>query len=281
MHCRSSIALLLSVALSAACAGRGPLPARAVALNDQGALALAAGELDVAEARLALALEYNDRFTEAWVNVGVLATVRGDFPRAERALRKAVRLNPDLPAPHHALGLLAERRHDWAAAIGHYRAALAVDPSFVAARENLGRRLFEEGRYGEAREQFARLVEIAPDRTESWIGLCEALLRLGRERDAEASLLRARAALGTADGLQLIAARLALRKSEFAYAEQLLVPLTSVAGSDQAQAWAWRGFARAGRDDVTGARAALHRALDLDPADPVATALAALLAQGE
>src|SRR5580698_4729010 len=80
------------------------LPPKAIALNREGAQALASGDVELAEARIALALEYNPRFTEAWVNLGLVEMRRNDLDRARRDFLKARELNPDLPAPHHALG---------------------------------------------------------------------------------------------------------------------------------------------------------------------------------
>src|SRR5271170_806541 len=143
------------------CSTGAPLPPKAIALNREGAKALAAGNLELAEARIALALEYNARFTEAWVNLGLIELRRGNFERAQRAFVKARDLNPDLPTPHHALGLLASEEGQPAQAEMHYRAALRVDPGFAAARANLGRILFERGAFEEAREQFLRLTQVA------------------------------------------------------------------------------------------------------------------------
>lgn len=121
-----SVAVLLLLSLCA-CTGMATLSPRALALNREGAAALAAGNLETAEARLALALEYSNRFTEAWVNLGLVELQRGSFDCARRDFLEARRLNPDLPTPHHALGLLAEREGDVAAAEAGYRAALKVD----------------------------------------------------------------------------------------------------------------------------------------------------------
>src|ERR1700730_13816419 len=85
------------------CVHPAPLPAKAIELNRDGAAAMATGDLEKAEARIALALEYNPRFTEAWVNLGIVEMDRGNFARAHHDFIKARDLNPDLPAPHHAL----------------------------------------------------------------------------------------------------------------------------------------------------------------------------------
>jgi Flp pilus assembly protein TadD len=267
---------VLSAAMSAACSHAAPLPPKAIQLNHDGALALAAGDLTTAEARIALALEYNPRFTEAWVNLGYVELRRGNFTRAHKHFVHARDLNPDLPTPHHALGVLAERQGHDAEAERHYRAALRVDPGFAPARANLGRKLFEHGAFEEAREelasevrareQFLRLTEVAPETIEGWRGLCESLLRLDRVADAEDVLSRARERLGDAPVFHLLEARALLRHDAFAQAEAMLVPLTS--GDEPALVAS--AVARASRGDRSGAIDAAKRALALNPEDDVA-----------
>ena len=255
----------------AACARSVPLPPKAIALNRDGAAALAEGDLETAEARIAVALEYNPRFTEAWVNLGLIELRRANFERALADFVKARDLNPDLPAPHHALGLLAEARGELRQAETYYRAALHVDPGFGPARSNLGRLLFARGELEEAREQFLRLTQVAPDAREAWTGLIESLLRLARPEEAEKVLLRARARFGPTPSLELLAARVLLRQGAFADARRRLEPLTHV-GDDQqvAAALAWLAIARIGEGDARGATEAAQRAASLDPNDGVA-----------
>ena len=254
-----------------ACAHSAPLPPKAIALNRDGAAALAEGDLATAEARIALALEYNPRFTEAWVNLGLIELRRGNFERASADLVKARDLNPDLPAPHHALGLLAEARGEARQAERYYRAALHVDPGFAPARSNLGRLLFARGEIEEAREQFLRLTQIAPDAQEAWTDLIESLLRLARPEEAEQVLLRARAHFGPTPSLELLAARVLLRQGAFADACRHLEPLTRLGDDPQvAAALAWLAIARIGEGDARGAAEAAERAASLDPNDGLA-----------
>lgn len=254
-----------------ACAHTAPLPPKAIALNRDGAAALAEGDLETAEARIALALEYNPRFTEAWVNLGLIELRRGNFERALADFVKARDLNPDLPAPHHALGLLAEARGETRQAETYYRAALHVDPGFAPARSNLGRLLFGRGELEEAREQFLRLTQVAPDAREAWTDLIESLLRLNRAEEAEQLLLRARARFGPTPPLELLAARVLLRQGAFADAGRRLEPLTRTGDDEQvAAALAWLAIARIGEGDGRGAAEAARRAASLDPNDGVA-----------
>jgi tetratricopeptide (TPR) repeat protein len=272
-HARHALAVLMAWALIA-CASAPPVPPRALELQRDGAAALAAGDLAVAEARLAVALEYSPRFTEAWVDLGYVELRRGNLDRARKDFVKARALNPDLPAPHHALGLLADQRGLGREAEVHYRAALVVDPGFAASRANLARRLFERGAFEGARDQFSKLSQVQPQVLEGHVGLAECFFRLDREAEADDVLRRARVRFGDAPELRLLVARQLLRREAAAEAEDVLAPLT--AGSDRtraAAAWAWIGVARRARGDELGARAAAHEARALEPSEPVAEML--------
>ncbi|MDP8998773.1 MAG: tetratricopeptide repeat protein [Myxococcota bacterium] len=267
----SLVAKFLFLPVLVACVHPAPLPAKAIALNRDGAAAMAAGDLEKAEARVALALEYNPRFTEAWVNLGIIEMDRGNFQRALRDFVKARDLNPDLPAPHHALGLLADREGHITEAEKYYRAALKVDPGFAPARINLARRLFEEGLLEEAREQFLRVTQVAPEFVDGWTGLCETLLRLRRSDEAEEVLAHAHEHFGAHPNVALLDARFLLRRSAFADAAERLAPLCALPDRHQASAaLSWLAIARLGEGDVQAASEAAERARSLDPDDAVA-----------
>src|SRR5437016_2981050 len=126
---RTGLAGLLAwAALSIACAGTAPLAPKAVDLNRAGTEALAHGDLETAEARFALALEYHPRFVEALTNLGLVEMQRGNLARARLHFERARRINADLAQPHHALGVLSERERHPDVAAEHYRDALKVDP---------------------------------------------------------------------------------------------------------------------------------------------------------
>jgi Flp pilus assembly protein TadD len=265
-------ALVVVLAFAAsACANNHPLPPRAAALNRDGAIALAAGDLATAEARLALAIEYSPRFVEAYVNLGLVELRRGNLDLAYAHFKKARDLNPDLPAPHHALGLLFDQRDLGKEAEEHYRMAIKVDPGFPAARANLGRRLYQRRAFDDAREQFLRLTEIDAGDAMAWTGLVESLLRLGREGEADDALGRAREKLGDRPEIALLVARQMLRRGAYDDAEAILTPLT--ADPDHARqgvAWGFLAVARAGRGDCVSAGDAAREALLVDRTDPVA-----------
>lgn len=265
------VATLAAVLAASGCASTAPLAPKAIALNDEGARAYAADDLERAEAEIALALEYNPRFTEAWVNLGLVEMRRGRLEKARRDFRRAVELNPDLPAPFHALGLLDEREGDLEHAEASYREALKVDPGFGPARANLGRRLFARHDYDGAREQFLRLTEVAPGVVEGWTGLVEALLKLHREHEADVALDEARARLGERPKLVLLVGRRLLRQGAARAAVDALEPVTRAGdASVRANAYAWIAVARAAQGDVEASRSAAKAALALDPQNEVA-----------
>lgn len=253
------------------CSGAAPLPAKAVALNRAGAEALARGDLETADARLSLALEYSPRFVEALVNQGLVELQRGNFARARELIERARRLNPDVAQPHHALGVLAERKARPDAASQHYYDALGVDPGFGPSRANLARLLFDANMLDEALVQFKRLAEVTPESAEAQQGLAETLLRLGRTDEAEAITRAARERFPDSPELTVLWARSLLRRGEVGRAIELLTPLGYGRDEVAAEALAWLATTEMMRGDPRAAVGAAKRALELSPTSPVAT----------
>lgn len=254
-----------------ACAGSAPLPAKALDLNQAGVEALAAGDLETADARFSLALEYNPSFVDALTNQGLVELQRGNFERARQLFSRARRLNPDVAQPHHALGVLAERERRPDLASREYYEALRVDPGFAPARSNLAHLLYESGLYEAALVQFKRLVEVAPDAAEAQAGLAATLLHLERVEEArrvvELGLTRA----PDHPELVLLRARLALRGGQYAAAVALLTPLTEGRSDLSVQALAWLAAAQIAAGRPREAVGAAERAIQLAPDDALAS----------
>jgi tetratricopeptide (TPR) repeat protein len=272
----AALCLLVTLASSLACTGTAPLAPQAIALNQAGTEALARGNLETAEARFALALEFHPRFVEALTNLGTVEMQRGNLTRAKLLFERARRINADLAQPHHALGVVAERQRRPDVASEHYRDALRVNPGFGPSRANLGRMLFAAGRYDEAREQFARLIEVEPASLAGRTGLAETLLQLGRAGDSDAVLDRARADFGEAPEIVVLEARRRLRRGDIIDAETMLLPLTSGHDDTARAAWSWLAAARLARADPHGALDAAEKALGFDRNDAVATFVVAM-----
>jgi tetratricopeptide (TPR) repeat protein len=257
-------------AVLVACAGQAPLPSHALELNQAGAEALAQGDLETADARLSVALEYSPHFVEALVNLGLVDMQRGNFTRARTLLQRARRLNADVAQVHHALGVLAERERRPDLASQHYREALAVDPGFFAARANLGRLLFDAGFFEDARLTFKKLVEVAPAAAAGHSGLAEALIRLGRVAEADAVVADAARRFPDDAALVVLRARALLRQGDSDGARSLLLPLAGKRDEFSARALAWLSAVELARGEPALAAAAARRALRLDPDDGLA-----------
>jgi tetratricopeptide (TPR) repeat protein len=266
----------LAVTSWLACSGTAPLAPKAVALNQAGTEALAQGNLEIAEARFALALEFHPRFVEALTNLGTVEMQRGNLARAKLLLERARRINADLAQPHHALGVVAERERRPDIASDHYREALRVNPGFGPSRANLGRMLFAAARYDEAREQFTRLVEVEPSLLAGRTGLAETLLQLGREAESDAVVDRARADFGEPPEIVVLEARRLLRRGSIAEAESLFLPLVEGHDDIARAAWSWIAAGRLAAGDRSGALEAAEKALLLDRNDAVATFVVAV-----
>lgn len=161
------------------CASAGGLPSVAIDHNREGAEALALDELDTAESRFRLALEYHPRFAEPHANLGLVMLRRGDLQAAEDHLRTAIQLNADFDEAWANLGVVLLHRGEREAAIEAFETALAIDPGLTDARSNLAKTWMKVERFAEARAQWMRLLQQTPTpRVRAMLAYCE--LRLER-----------------------------------------------------------------------------------------------------
>ncbi len=257
-----------------------PLPPQALELNRSGVDALTQGNLEAADTRFSLALEYSPRFVEALTNLGLVEVQRGNFERAEELLDRARDVNPDVAQPHHGLGVLAERRGQPEQAMDHYRDALEVDPGFAPARANLGRLYFKDNQLEQARIEFSKLVEAAPLDPLGHSGLIESLLRLGRIDEADKLLDRARQELPESGELEILACRRLLRRGNTTEAAGRLARLAIRRDDLGVRALGWLATAELARGRPSHAVKTARRALALNRDDPVAV-YALAMALGE
>ena len=266
----------LLLAVLAGCSAGAPLPPAAATLNAAGVEALAHGDLETADARLSLALEYSPRFVEALVNLGLVELERGNFTRARTLIERARRINPDVAQPHHALGVLEERERRPDRASAHYYEALRVDPGFAVARDNLARLLFAGGYVEEALVQYQRLVQLVPSDDRARAGLVETLLRLHRNDEADQILDAALGASPSSPELALLDARRDLRIGRRAQGMEKLDSLGERHDELGAAALGFLASAELAESHPDRAASAARRALALDPQSSVATYVLAL-----
>jgi protein O-GlcNAc transferase len=252
------------------CSRSPPLPPKAAELNQSGVEALARGDLEVADSRFSLAIEYSPHFVEALTNLGLVELQRGNFERAAALLTKARRVNPDVAQPHHGLGVLSERMGRPDRARDHYQDALRIDPGFVPARANLARLLFGAGELEQARIEFSKLIEAAPDDPSGHAGLAESLIRLGRIVEADTVVEQAQGRFPESAEIRILWCRRLLRRGQTTDAIQGLSALANKRDDLGVAALGWLAAATLAEGRPREALHAARRALSLKSDNEVA-----------
>lgn len=181
-----SLCVLFSI-FSVGCATSG-IAEEALLNNRAGADRLAAGDLNGAEARFHLALEYNRSFADPYANLGAVALERGHFAEAEHYLKTAIELNADFAEAWANLGVLRTRQHRHPEAREAYTKALEINPGLISARRNLAFLLADDSDWASARAQLYRLLELTPDDQDARAVLSFCELQLHRPDAARATL---------------------------------------------------------------------------------------------
>ncbi|XOV82140.1 MAG: type IV pilus biogenesis/stability protein PilW [bacterium] len=116
-----------------------------------------------------------------------------DFNRARTALDQALDIDPRNVEAHVLNAVLLHAQGEFELAEYHYKTALRLDPDNSQALNNYGTFLYSRGRFDDAIEPLARLVEDTGyrARSQAFENLGLAYLRAGRTTDAEAALSRA------------------------------------------------------------------------------------------
>jgi len=160
--------------------------------------AIKLGDLDVAEARCDLCLEYRRSDAECTNAKGLIAYFRGDFSEARDWYKRALRLEDELAEARNNLGvLLLDVDGNLEDAETMFRSAIKIDAGYQDARLNLARCLQQQGdrafiqgeqraagsadpavlkaafaaadeRYTAADTQLRRLHELNPLRSDVW-----------------------------------------------------------------------------------------------------------------
>lgn len=155
------------------------------------------GERAVARGYLERAINAAPERAELWEHRGLFAALAGEHLAAEAFYYRAVTLGGGTATLHRNLGdvlKLAGRRADAAA---QYEKALGFDPGLHHAVRRLAMLSLEDGRHEEAVHYLRRAWELGASRLADGVELIKALSSLGRIAEADAQIVRMRAALAT------------------------------------------------------------------------------------
>lgn len=155
-----------------ACKTAAPIHPRAVEHNQYCAQYIAQNELEKAETRCNLALEFNPDYPEPTCNLGLIALKRGQMDKAKDYFIKAIRLNQDFAEAHNDLGFVYLQQGSLGKAHDEFVRALKVNPDYVEARYNLALTFLRMKKYAEARKAYKEFIESNPNVADPHHDLC-------------------------------------------------------------------------------------------------------------
>ncbi len=262
-----------------------------------------AARLDGALARVRQALAEHPGSAVAWHDLGILLQRRGALAESRAALERSLALDPAPASPHNNLGNTLTLLGELEAAVGSYARAIERDAGMTAAHANAAAALYQLGRFEEARGHAARALEREPGSTAAAItaalvdgalgGYQVALERLDAlqarapgdltvvsarayvllrlERYAEAIDAAERGLHERPDFGALLEALGCAQRALGRYEEAFATFDRAIAlGHNPASTLVLKASGLLELGALDGARAALDRALELDPANPQA-----------
>ena len=172
MRLRLFLLGLLAGVSGTACKTAAPIHPRALEHNQYCAQYIAQGELEKAETRCNLALEFNPDYPDPYVNLGLIALKRNQLDKAQDFFVHAIRLNQDHAEAHNDLGFVYLQRGKLGQAHDQFERALQVNPDYVEARYNLALTFMRMKNYPAARKAYEAIIESNPNVADPHHDLC-------------------------------------------------------------------------------------------------------------
>ena len=145
----------------------------------------ARGRADLAERGFRQTLASSPEHVPAHVALGLLALRRGDYRYAEIALEEALEHDPRNGRALNALGVLNDLEEDFVTAGKFYDRALETMPNSADVLNNAGYSLYLQGRMQAAKRRFEEVIDVDPEHAHGWSNLALVHLQLGNETMAE------------------------------------------------------------------------------------------------
>ena len=170
----------------------------ATALVQQAIASLNRNDADSAEVSLSQALALLPDDANALQLMAVVRRLQGRAGEAESYYRRVIAQHPSMSQAHHNLGnfLADERRYD--AAIDEQREAIRLKPNFAQAHLGLALALSAMGDHASAAKSCTQALRLQPNFLSAKMTLAGELNELGRPKEAE-RILRQMLTLGTSD----------------------------------------------------------------------------------
>jgi tetratricopeptide (TPR) repeat protein len=154
--------------------------------NDYGIGLFLQGDLKAAEAAFIHTTQADPDNPDGWVNIGRVRLQEGNLAGATQVLDKALLLSPKLARAHYFYSRVLREEGNYPAAITQLQLVTAQYPYDRVVRNDLGRVLFLERRYAQARDQFLKAIAIDPEDLEANYNLMLCYTGLGDDKQAAA-----------------------------------------------------------------------------------------------
>jgi tetratricopeptide (TPR) repeat protein len=154
--------------------------------NDYGIGFLLQGDLKAAEAAFTRITEIDSQNPDGWVNIGRVRVQEGNMAGARQVLDKALAISPKLARAHYFYARVLRQIGDYDGAIEHLRIVLAQYPEDRVVNDDLGRVLFLQHKYAQARDAFLQTMTIDPEDLEANYNLMLCYTGLGNHTEAAA-----------------------------------------------------------------------------------------------
>src|SRR3989441_868436 len=158
--------------------------------NDYGIGLFLQGDLKAAAAAFQKITEADAQNPDGWTNIGRVLLQEGDTAGARRVLEKSLAINPRLARTNFFYARALKEDGDYDGAMTHLRTVLEQFPRDRVVRNELGRLLFLQKRYGEAVKEFEQTLSIDPEDLQAHYNLMLCYNGLGD--DAKANEHKAR-----------------------------------------------------------------------------------------
>jgi len=139
--------------------------------NDYGIGLLLQGDLKGAERAFEYVTKLEPGYANGWVNVARARILEGNIEEAKPVLEKALSLNPDLASARYFRGLAYKADGHYPQAFDDFAAAAAQYPRDRVVRNQMGRMLFLQRKYGDAVAELQKTLDVDPEDLEAHYNL--------------------------------------------------------------------------------------------------------------
>jgi Flp pilus assembly protein TadD len=154
--------------------------------NDYGIGLFLQGDLKAAEVAFDHTTQADPNNPDGWVNIGRVRLQEGNLAGATQVLDKALQQSPQLARAHYFYSRVLRDEGKYPESIAQLQIVVAQYPSDRVVRNDLGRVLFLERRYAQARDEFLKAIAIDPEDLEANYNLMLCFTGLGDPKQAAA-----------------------------------------------------------------------------------------------